>query len=44
VHSIFVARPENPSSEELATRIGIKQEFAKDRLFDLAIVGGGRRD
>jgi thioredoxin reductase (NADPH) len=31
----------NPSNEELATRIGIKHEFAKDRLFDLAIVGGG---
>jgi thioredoxin reductase (NADPH) len=31
----------NPSNEELAIRIGIKHEFAKDRLFDLAIVGGG---
>jgi thioredoxin reductase (NADPH) len=34
----------NPSNEELATRIGIKHEFAKNRLFDLAIVGGVRRD
>ncbi len=31
----------NPSNEELAARIGIKQRFAKHREVDLAIVGGG---
>ncbi|HVG38173.1 MAG TPA: FAD-dependent oxidoreductase [Pyrinomonadaceae bacterium] len=31
----------NPSNEELAARIGIKRQLARDALFDLAIVGGG---
>src|SRR5690606_37196505 len=31
----------NPSNDELAARIGIKHEFATDRVVDLAIVGGG---
>jgi thioredoxin reductase (NADPH) len=31
----------NPSNEELAARIGIKQEYAEHREVDLAIVGGG---
>jgi thioredoxin reductase (NADPH) len=31
----------NPSNDELAARIGIKQEFATNTVVDLAIVGGG---
>ena len=31
----------NPSNEELAQKIGIKQAFDGDILYDLAIVGGG---
>ena len=31
----------NPSNNELAARIGIKHEFATQRVVDLAIVGGG---
>lgn len=31
----------NPSNDELAARIGITREFAKCRVVDLAIVGGG---
>ncbi len=31
----------NPSNSELAARIGIRHEFATQRVVDLAIVGGG---
>lgn len=31
----------NPSNDELSAHIGIKREFATDRVVDLAIVGGG---
>jgi thioredoxin reductase (NADPH) len=31
----------NPSNEELAQRIGIKQELSRNEIYDLAIVGGG---
>ncbi|HEY8559216.1 MAG TPA: FAD-dependent oxidoreductase [Pyrinomonadaceae bacterium] len=31
----------NPSNEELAERVGIKQELSRNEVYDLAIVGGG---
>jgi thioredoxin reductase (NADPH) len=31
----------NPSNEELAERVGIKQELSRSKIYDLAIVGGG---
>src|SRR4028118_1704963 len=31
----------NPSNEQLAERIGIKQELSRNEIYDLAIVGGG---
>jgi thioredoxin reductase (NADPH) len=31
----------NPTNDELAARIGLKHQFATDRVVDLAIVGGG---